>query len=82
MAEEGTLRVLVRAEDVKGWTPAALWEELKFDLRHHNDFTKLGVVGDNVMIEWGMKLARPFFSGEIKRFDPSEADAALEWLRS
>jgi hypothetical protein len=32
----------------QGWDPSALWDEIKFDLRHANDFERVATVGDNV----------------------------------
>lgn len=79
--KEGKLRVLVIADELKGWTPSGLVEELKFDVRHHADFEKVGVVGDQKMVEWGTKLSKPFFSGEVKTFRESELEAAMSWIQ-
>jgi hypothetical protein len=39
----GSLRVLLRLEDFKGWEIGALWEELKFDARHLRDFGRIAL---------------------------------------
>lgn len=33
-------------QDFKGWEPKALWEDLKFDAKHANDFDKIAMVGE------------------------------------
>ena len=79
--EQGKLRVVIRAEHLAGWTPGALLDELKFDLRHRKDLERVAVVGSGKMVEWGTKLSRPFFSGEVKYFDTSQAQQAMDWVK-
>jgi hypothetical protein len=40
------VRMLVRMQDFHGWTTSALWEDIKFDLRHFADIDRLALVGD------------------------------------
>ena len=39
-------RVLFDMTDFEGWESGAMWEEIKFDLRHFADIERLAVVGD------------------------------------
>jgi hypothetical protein len=44
----------------QGWDPSALWDEIKFDLRHANDFERVATVGDNVWERVMWILIKPF----------------------
>lgn len=79
-AASGELRLLVRLEGFRGWTPQGLVDDLRFDLRHHDDFSRIAIVGHRKVEEWGTRLAKPFFSGEMRFFE--ELDAARAWLRA
>lgn len=77
-ADHGPLRLLIRLEDFHGWTPKALLDDLRFDVRHHDDFERVAVVGDSKLEEWGLRLSQPFFSGEMRYFT-DESDAR-RWM--
>jgi hypothetical protein len=74
------LRLMVRLEDFRGWHLRALWDELRFDARHHDDLGRIAVVGDARWQEWGTKLSKPFFGCERRYFDWDEMDRAKAWL--
>jgi hypothetical protein len=78
-AERGKLRLLVELVDFEGWTPKALVEDLRYDLKHHGDFEKTAIVGDKTLEKWATTLAKPFFSGEMRYFE--DLDAARRWIR-
>jgi hypothetical protein len=77
---EGTTRALLELDDFKGFTPAALIEELKFDIRHRKDFDRIAVVGSSTMEELGVRLIRPFFSGQVRIFEKERRSEAEAWL--
>lgn len=80
ISESGRLRLLVVMHDFHGWDAGALWEDLKFDLRHFSDIERLALVGET---RWqaGMSLfCRPFTTAVIRFFEPAETDAARKWL--
>ncbi len=77
----GKLRVLFVMHDFHGWTSGALWDDLKFDLRHFRGILRLAIVGET---RWqhGMALfCRPFTSAKVKYFPSEQLDAARQWLR-
>lgn len=74
----GSLRMLVRLRDFHGWTPKGLYEDLRFDVKHHGDFQRVAIVGENRAEEIGAQLSKPFFSGEIRYFE--DEARAQEWL--
>jgi len=76
----GKLRILFEMIDFHGWTVTALWEDLKFDLKHFRDVDRLAMVGDKKW-EKGMSFfCKPFTSAEIRYFDQLHRDDALAWL--
>ncbi len=82
--EHGQRRALVVLHAFKGWTPSALWSQLKFDFRHRKDFDKVAVVGENLVQELATQLAhrltRPFFSGQVRYFAHDALAEAEHWL--
>ncbi|HTU16965.1 MAG TPA: STAS/SEC14 domain-containing protein [Gemmataceae bacterium] len=79
--QEGKLRMLVRMHDFHGWTMGALWEDIKFDVKHFADIERLALVGDRKW-EAGMAVfCKPFTSAAIRYFDESKFDDALSWVK-
>jgi hypothetical protein len=44
--KHGKISVLVHIESMTGMELGAMWEELKFDLKHFRHFRRLALVGD------------------------------------
>ena len=79
----GRLRLLILLRDFEGWTPKALLEDLRFDVRHHDDFDQVAIVGERKLEELATRLSAPFFSGSMRFFeDESEARGWLGEERS
>lgn len=74
------LRMMIVLEDFRGWDIAALWEDLKFDIRHSSDFGRIAVLGDTKLEEWGTHLTKPFLGSEMRYFDLKDRPAARAWL--
>jgi SpoIIAA-like len=74
------LRMMVVLEDFRGFDLAALWKDLKFDVKHGNDFGRIAVLGDSKMEEWGTALSNPLFRSEVRFFDIADRPAARAWL--
>ena len=80
VARHGKINLLFEMADFHGWTAGALWDDVKFDLKHFKDIDRLAMVGD---AEWekGMSLfCRPFTTATIRYFDRSAMAAAREWV--
>lgn len=78
---QGKVRMVVRMHDFHGWTMGALWEDIKFDLRHFAHIERLALIGDKKW-EAGMAMfCKPFTTARIRFFDESRADEALAWVR-
>jgi hypothetical protein len=78
----GKIRVVFEMRDFHGWDAGALWEDIKFDIRHFSDIESLALVGDKKW-EKGMNIfCKPFTKAQIKYFDLTEIYKAYEWIRA
>jgi hypothetical protein len=76
----GKVRLLFVMLDFHGWTAGALWEDLKFDLKHWRDLDRLALVGDS---KWEQSMAtfcKPFTKATVKYFDETRLEEARTWL--
>jgi hypothetical protein len=78
---EGKLRVLVRMHDFHGWTMGALWEDIKFDLKHFADIERLALVGERKWEAGMAAFCKPFTRATIRYFDEAQHDEALLWVK-
>lgn len=74
------LRLMIILEDFRGWDLAALWEDLKFDVAHGDDFGRVAVIGESSFQEWATRLSKPFFGSEMRFYDVSDRARARAWL--
>lgn len=82
VTRHGTIRVLFEMTDFHGWEAAALWDDMKFDLKHFSDIERLAMVGDKQW-EKGMSVfCRPFTTATIRYFDRAALEEARTWLAS
>lgn len=77
---EGKINIFCQIEDLKSMEPQAVWEDLKFDISHLNDFKTVVIVGDKKWHKWMTDFAKPFTNARIRYFDKHEAREAFEWL--
>ena len=76
------IRVLCQMHDFHGWKVSALWEDIKFDVKHFADIERLALVGESKW-ESGMAVfCKPFTTAKIRYFDESKAPEAQEWIRA
>lgn len=76
----GKVRVLEVIRDFEGMDAAALWHDLKFSLRHLNDFSRCAIVSDAKFLSIWSAIAEPFIDCEVAYFPPEEVEAARDWL--
>lgn len=72
--------MLVQLTEPQGWTPKALWEDLKFDVKHYSDVDRLAVVGDDASESWMANIAKPFTAADVRFFPKQELDRARGWV--
>lgn len=77
--QHGKIGVLFEMVDFHGWDAAALWDDIKFDLKHFSDIDRLAMVGDRRW-EKGMSVfCRPFTTAKIRYFDRRAMAEAKVW---
>jgi len=76
----GRLRVLFVMKDFHGWTAGALWDDLKFDLKHFHDIRRLAIVGEKRWQKGMSVFCKPFTSAKIEYFPAEEIETARRWL--
>lgn len=82
LADERTLppRLLVELDDFRGWTPAALVEELRLDVKYRKRFDRIAVVGGGLLAKAMTVASGPFFGGEVKFFPRERKGDARSWI--
>ena len=78
--ERGSLRVLFEAEELEGWTPAAMWEDLKLGIHHAKDMERIALVVDKKWLEALVSLGRVFTRAEVKTFHADQIEEAKTWI--
>ena len=78
--QHGKLHVLFDMTGFHGWDAGALWDEVKFDIKHFADIDRLAMVG-NKKWEHGMAtFFQPFTKATSRYFDQADAEVARKWL--
>jgi hypothetical protein len=80
--QHGKIRVLFEMTDFHGWDAAALWDDIKFDLKHFADIERLALVGDSKWEKAMSVFCRPFTTAAIRYFDHTAIEDARTWLTS
>jgi hypothetical protein len=78
--ERGSLSILKEIRSIGGIAPKALWEDIRFAMKHLKHIRRGAVLSDKKWVDVWTKLANPFFSAEVRFFEPGQRVEALEWL--
>jgi hypothetical protein len=76
----GKLSVLFDMTGFHGWDAGALWEDIKFDVKHFADIKRLAMVGEKKWQQGMAAFCKPFTSASIRYFDHANAAEARKWL--
>ncbi|APU70154.1 MULTISPECIES: STAS/SEC14 domain-containing protein [Christiangramia] len=68
-------------EDFVGYTLKGFWEDLKIDSAHLGDYGKMAFVGNKKWQEWAAKATDFFTGSEVKFFEKTNKENALEWIK-
>lgn len=79
--QHGKIRVLLEMADFHGWTAGALWEDIKFDMKHFNDIERLALAGDSKWEKGMAVFCKPFTTAKVRYFERSKIDEAKRWLK-
>ena len=78
--QHGKLRVLFDMTEFHGWDAGALWEDIKFDVKHFADIERLVMVGNKKWQQGMATFCKPFTKATIRYFDHADAAEARKWL--
>ena len=78
--KHGKIRVLFHMHEFHGWTVGALWQDIKFDLKHFGDIERLAMVGDRKWEAGMAAFCKPFTTAKIRYFDVGEIEQARQWI--
>jgi hypothetical protein len=79
--QNGKIRLLVILHEFHGWHLAAIWQDIKFDIRHFNHLERIAVVGENRWQEWMATLCMPFTTGDLRFFHQDKIEEARGWVQ-
>lgn len=75
--------LMIYTESFPGWEDfEALVSHFRFVKDHHRNLAKVALVTNSKIASIAETMAKHFVSAEIKHFDFSNKDAALDWLKS
>ncbi len=80
LKQETPISLLITLEDFEGWEAKAAWDDLKFSIKHQQDFARIAVLGENAMEQWMTMIGNAFVDTEVRYFDESQSQQALQWL--
>ena len=76
----GKLRLLLDMAGFHGWEAGALWEDIKFDMKHFADIERLAMIGEKKWERGMAEFCQPFTKATIRYFDHPDAAEAQKWL--
>ncbi len=80
--EHGKIRVLVILDEFHGWDAGALWEDIKWDIRHFNDIERVAIVGETKWHKGMAAFCKPFTAAKVRYFEHPQIDQAILWVES
>jgi hypothetical protein len=78
--QHGKISILIEMLDFHGWDGSALWEDMKWNVRHFKDIERLAVVGEKTWHRWMTGFCKPFTSAEVRYFEPDKLEEARAWI--
>lgn len=78
----GKIRLYAEIEQLGLPTIQALWEDLKMDIKHYNDFSHIAVVSEPDWLAAITKLVSPLVPAEVRTYSAENKAAAMLWLAS
>jgi len=80
LQQETPISLLITLENFEGWEAKAAWDDFKFGVKHQQDFARIAVLGENTMEHWITMIGNAFVDTEVRYFDESQSQQALQWL--
>ena len=79
---EGKIRVLFELRSQPYGDFKALWEDLKFQVKHIGDLERVAVVGDRRWEKAAVRVFDTFTSAQCRYFERGHEDLAWSWVES
>lgn len=80
--DHGPICLLFQMTDFHGWELGAMWEDMKFGIKHFSDIERLAIVGEKKWEEWMAKVCIPFTKAKLKYFPCEQLAEAEQWLEA
>src|SRR5262249_31315018 len=80
--EHGKIRILITVHDFHGWDAGALWQDIKWTVRHFNHVERMAVVGEKTWHRWMTTLSKPFTGAQVRYFTSDQLEEARDWVES
>lgn len=78
--QHGKISILLDLHEFHGWDAGALWEDIKFDVKHFNDIERLAIVGESKWQKGMATFCKPFTTAEIEFFEREDIGRARRWI--
>jgi len=78
--QHGKLHVLFDMTGFHGFDGGAMWEDIKFDIKHFGDIERLAMVGDKKWQHGMAMFFAPFTKAKTRYFDQADSAEARQWL--
>lgn len=79
--QHGKIRIYVELVDFHGWSAGALWEDIKFDLKHFRDIERIVIVGEDTWEKGMASFCKPFTTAEVSYFPYDRREEARAAVR-
>ena len=80
LRQHGKLRVLFDLTGFHGWDGGAMWDEIKFDIKHFAYIERTAAVGDKKRQHGMAAFFTPFTKATTRYLDHADAAEACKWL--
>lgn len=78
--QHGKINILFRMHDFHGWQAGALWEDIKFDMKHFADINRLAIIGEKLWQKEMSKFCASFTTANIRYFQLVQIEEAKQWI--
>jgi len=80
IGRHGKINVLFEMHEFHGWEGSALWQDLKFDVKHFRDIGRVAMVGDTKWEHGMARFCKPFTTAEVRYFPHDQIEQARTWV--
>ncbi|MEN8214340.1 MAG: universal stress protein [Pseudomonadota bacterium] len=81
LQQESPISLLIKLEDFEGWEARAAWDDLKFGIKHQQEFARIAIVGEKTRDHWMTMIGNVFVDTQVRYFDHGQSQQALQWLQ-